>query len=824
VRRGEFVSAVGRRSALLGNEEGQFEAWIYPLKIVRDLHIQFHIDGRVISAADVARTVITRPESSTIVYSDGPFQVRETLFVPIHEPGAIITFDVQTERPLEIKVAFKDDFQLEWPAMLGPSHLNWDSSKPAVFLGSQDRPYAALIGSPTAHDPKLGDGGNDPASQESSFLLGVTKPGTDKRAVCVAASLQGPDDAAEIYDRLLRDTKALTLEAENYYRDYLSRTLNIDVPDRIIQQAYDWARINLLQAMVDNPLLGTGLIAGYGLSGDAQRPGFDWFFGRDALWTALALDSEGDFADVRKELEFLTKYQRADGKIPHEVTQSASLIPWFEDYPYGYASADATALFLIAARDYVERSGDVAFATREWDNIWRAYKFLNSTPDADGFAQNLGVGHGWVESGPLVPVRTEIYQAGLSIEASHATASLARLVGKNETAAALEQTFASDRTRLNRFFWSPEKNIFAFAIDPNGNRVDETTVLPAVPLWFGLLDPPKAREMIARLAAPDLQTDWGMRILSSSSARYAADGYHFGSVWPLFSGWASVGEYRYHRDLAAFLNLRANALLSLDRSPGHVTEVLSGNYYEPLSTSTPQQIWSAAMIVSPLLEGLLGLETNLPAGEIALTPHLPAGWDSLAIKNLHLGGTMLTLQFHRAAREITLEITRTGSGKCTLHFSPALSLRAHVGAVTLNGRGIPYGLEPSDADQHASAGFEVPVGKSTLRMRINDDFQLGIESPLPALGSASEGLRIVSESWAPDRDRLDLDVAGVPGSSYELSLSTASQIASVEGAELNPTDVHAAKLLVRFPPGPRVYAQRRIHLQFMTKRSSRIRH
>jgi glycogen debranching enzyme len=819
IREGEFVSAVGRRAALLGTDDRGFEAWVYPLKIFRELHLRFHIDGRILQAETLARTVITRPESSTIVYSGASFNVRETLFVPIHESGALITFEIQTNRPLEIELAFVPDFQLAWPAEMGPTHLNWDSTKHALLFTSQNHPYAAVVGSLKAREAKSE---NDNGSElgERSLFLGVTTHGAETKILCIAASLRDRTDAAKTYDRLISSTKALTREAANFYRDYLHHTLNIAVPDAEIQQAYDWARINLLQAVVDNPLVGTGLIAGYGLSGEAQRPGFDWFFGRDALWTSLALDAQGDFTDTRTALEFLAKYQRADGKISHEVPQSASLVPWFEDYPYGYASADATPLYLIVMNDYVQRSGDLPFASREWESIWRAYQFMNSTLDVNGFAQNSGVGHGWVESGPLLPVRTEIYQAALGIEAARAMSSLARLLGKNELVTALEQTFERERTRLNQLFWSQEEKIFAFALDSNDHRVDETTVLPTVPMWFGLLDRQKATETLARLAAPDLQTDWGMRILSSSSPKYAGDGYHFGSVWPLFTGWASVGEYRYHRQSPAYLNLRANALLALDGSPGHITEVLNGNSYKPLSTSTPQQIWSAAMIVSPLLRGLFGLETSAVAGEISLTPHIPADWTSFAINDLHVGSSSLTLRFHKNANELSLETTSTGSGKCTMDFSPALSLRANVTAVRLNGRAVPYQIETNDADQHISVHFEVPLGKSTLHLRLNDDFELSYVSHLPAPGSTSQGLRILFQSWTPERDRLDMDVAGVPGNTYELSLSNVGEVISADGAELNTSNPHAARLLVRFPARPDAYTQRRVILRFAPKRQS----
>ena len=88
-----------------------------------------------------------------------------------------------------------------------------------------------------------------------------------------------------------------------------------------------------------------------------------------------------------------------------------------EELAAAYASADATPLFIIAMNDYVTASGDAAFAREHWDNAWRAYQFLKSTYNANGLPRNFGVGHGWVEGGPLLPVETESYQSGLGAAA-----------------------------------------------------------------------------------------------------------------------------------------------------------------------------------------------------------------------------------------------------------------------------------------------------------------------------------------------------------------------------------------------------------------------
>ena len=783
VRPWEFLSAVGTRAGLLGNEAGRMEAWVYPLKIFRDFHLKFHVEGKTLAADSLARTLVTRPESSTIFYAGDTFSVRETFFAPVREPGAVILLEVETESPLEIEVAFHRDFQLEWPAALGATYIGWDSGLKAFALGEEQRKFAAIVGSPTAENAEEEFQTNYAESQENSFRLGTIAKGKASQVIVIAGSMTGRADAESAYRRLTSGYGVMLRESAQYYRDYLGQTVSVELPDKQLQKAYDWSRVSLVQGMVTNPFLGTGLVAGYRTSGESQRPGFAWYFGRDSFWTSFALNAAGDFANTKTALEFVSKFQREDGKIPHEISQGANFVDWFKGYPYPYASADATPLYIIAVNDYVVNSGDTAFAKQKWTSLWKAYQFLKSTYDARGLPQNQGVGHGWVEGGPLLPVKSEFYQSGLGAEALRAIANLARFAGQADSVAVLENEFAKQWPLVNDSFWIAEKKRFAFALDKNDKQVDEPTVLTTVPMWFGLPSVETGISTIRQLADADHQTDWGMRIISNRSAVFSGGGYHYGSVWPLFTGWASVAEYRYHQEFPAYENLRANALLALDGSLGHVTEVLSGDYYQPLATSSPHQIWSAAMVVSPLLKGMFGLEKDATNKTLTFAPHVPANWTDFKINNVRVGDSVVNLNYQKTLDEITLEVTRTG-GECSLDFEPSLANTALVGRVSVNGRPSTYDQRMLAEHHHLRIKVALKEGKNVVHIPVANDFGVSYAFRLPQLGSASSDLRILSVNMEDVTAPMELITAGRAGATYDLAVWNPSMIESVRGAEL----------------------------------------
>jgi glycogen debranching enzyme len=811
----QFLDAVGPHSGILGREDGSFEAWIYPLKLLRDFHLSFHVRSHIVSGDTLPRTVTVRPESASIRYVYDSFSVCETWFTPLHATGAVIILQLESSEPVAIGATFTPDVAWMWPAGMGAGYSDWDSNLHAFNFGEEEHRFYAIAGSPNATDIQQAYNTNYSSATTDTFQFGPAVKGSVTYQFVLAASFKDKTEATDVYHKLLTQYPQLQQEAREYYQHYLESTVALSLPDAALQTAYDWSRISQLQGLVDDSFAGEGLIAGYDVSGANHRPGFSWFFGRDSMWTALALDSVGDFQTTRAALEFLAKYQGEDGRIPHEIPQTVSLVPWFKLYPYGFASADATPLYIIGTADYVRASGDVAFARTNWDSLWRAYQWLRSTFAVNGLPQNFHVGHGWIEGGPLLPVSSELYQTGVAVEAEQSLAALARLLQKPE-ADTLAQEATALQARMETSFWSPDKNIYSYALNVDGHRLDRASVLGTVPMWFGLLDHQRGGQFLNELAGSRHQADWGMRIIAEDDPLYDPTGYHFGSVWPLFTGWASVAEYRYHRSLPAYANLRANAQLVFDGSLGRATEVLSGRYYTPVATSSSHQIWSSAMIVGPLLRGMMGLTVDAPNSTVWFEPHVPTDWTDFAIRNLATGAASeadsLTLSYHRGNGDITLDVTRRGIHQIKLEFLPSFSLRAHVMSAEIDGKPTSFkAVDPAnEVDQHIALIVPVTREHTVVHITLRDEFGIVYPYEAPANGAVSANLRFISEHWNAAHDRLELQVAGRAGAKYSIPLTGTLTGVTVSGGELMRN-----VLQVSFPPEPSgTYTTKGMIIQF----------
>jgi len=230
------------------------------------------------------------------------------------------------------------------------------------------------------------------------------------------------------------------------------------------------------------------------------------------------------------------------------------------------------------------------------------------------------------------------------------------------------------------------------------------------------------------------------------------------------------------------------------------------------------------MVVSPLLRGMFGLSSDAKNAKITFAPHLPADWSSLRIGNLRVGENRVQLTYTKTAEGIFLEAGRTsGATECTVEFRPAVSLRATVNRVELNGKPLPFRMEANDQDQHVIVSFPVGEGQKLLRIFVLNDFAVSAASPLPPLGSQSRSLRILSETWSSARDQLTLDLSGASSGRYELKVWNPSQIQSVEGAELkkNPDNSTIALRIPNSDSEPYVHAKVVFHFASVKSKGER---
>ncbi|HWQ35710.1 MAG TPA: GH116 family glycosyl hydrolase [Blastocatellia bacterium] len=856
---GSFFDVVGRRAAAFGYENRAMEAWVYPLKLVDDFQLSFKLEGYPLAfeGRDIQARINVRPEATTFTCSHAAFTVRETIFAPVDEPGLVILLDVQTVLPLQIIGSFRPALKLMWPAGLMTGNVDYAKRENAYYLVEESNRYVGVIGSPAAKDISVMPYQEEPRDVPTRFVIDVPVETlrTSFIPIVMAGSIEGRARAREIYQRLLGHVQQLYENNVAYYKKLESETLSVATPDDRLNKAFAWAKVGVDKGLATSPHLGTGLIAGFRTSGNSERPGFAWFFGRDALWSSFAINSYGDFAATRTALEFLKKVQRADGKIPHEISQAAGLINWFSDYVYPWASADATPLYIIGHADYLRWSGDREFIKASWDSIVKAYRFAASTDtDGNGLIENTRFGHGWVEGGRLYPPHEEIYQQGVWVEALRSIAEMSEAINADAQLAAEARSRAETvQKKIEETYWIEAQKFYAFATNlPRSEEsdderdeknpavktrmkelresrlMDEVTVLPAVPMWWRVLDDRRADQMLDRIGSAEISADWGARILSDQSRIYDPLSYHYGSVWPLFTGWASMAAYKYHRAHIGYDYLMANALLTYDNALGYVTELLSGEFNQAFGRSSHHQVWSCAMVVTPLVRGMLGLEADAVHHRLTFAPQLPADWQNVSVKNYRMGQSSFDLTLERftpvtrAAKaappgtqltKLTISRTGTASEPATeLLFAPAFAADAEIRRVSVNGKDAKFDVINTASIRLCQIRLNVSRTE-TVEIEYLPGTEVFFDRPAAKVGDTSRGLKLIST--ATDANEFRINLEGLSEATYEVRVRSHRPLSRAVNAEMSPAGDGTMRLRVVMPRAERGgYVRQTIRVEF----------
>ena len=809
-----YFDKVGRKFAVIGVESGSFEAWAYPLKLLRNFEFSFLIGSSTqpIAGKDIVRFVSVTPAATTLTYAFQSFTVKATYIAAVDEPGALILLAVDTTEPLTVVCSFLPVLQPMWPAGLGGQYASWDGKLKAYIISEPTRKNHGLVGSPAAegisYTPAhmLSDTPN-----QFKILVGDKNATRGKFVPIVLAGGKGRrEDIRKSYEKLVQNPEAVYRAAVSHYDRLRQETLRIATPEAKLNTAFEWAKVAYDNLIVDNPDLGRGLVAGLGTSGTGGRPGFGWFFSGDAYMNSLSLNSYGAFPEVRNALLFTQKWQRDDGKMAHELSQAAGYLNWFKDYPYGYIHGETTPFYIAACYDYLRASGDVDFVKQSWPSLNKAYAWcLTTDADGDGLMDNGKAGLGALEFGALTGIRTDIYLASSWVRAAFGMEKLAQAAGDSSMARTAHEHYLKARKVLDSKFWDEEKGQYAYAFNADGKLVKELTPWSAVPLVWDQGDPGRSLATLARINGADLTTDWGVRMLSTGSPLFEPLNYNYGAVWPFLTGWVATALYKHNYGLQGYEMLTAAVRHTFDNALGYITELFSGEQNIWPQEGVCHQGFSSSGVVFPLVRGLLGLEGDAPAGEVRFEPRFPADWADVAVDNWKVGEDVFALRYRRSESGVRLDISRRTNAPCKFIFTPSFGLGTVVLGVAVNGRSLKSEILAPAGAQAVFPRIEASLGRNdVIEIRLDQAPELLPPANPSKTGDTSRGLRLIRSDF---RDgRLTTVVEGLSDREYELKVTHSDRIRSVSGAKLE-----GGSLRVAIPSGaPSAYVRHEIVLSY----------
>src|ERR1035438_1352046 len=140
-------TVAGERGVVLGHQDGTFEAWILPVKLLSHLTIEANVEGYTvpIDVNQPAAQIEVRPDRTTLTYSHIGFTIRQIMFSPNAPPagsgaqtGPMVLFEFDCVRPTDFTFRFTPELRWMWPERNeGVPGVEWVSGNPGGGAGAQ---------------------------------------------------------------------------------------------------------------------------------------------------------------------------------------------------------------------------------------------------------------------------------------------------------------------------------------------------------------------------------------------------------------------------------------------------------------------------------------------------------------------------------------------------------------------------------------------------------------------------------------------------------------------------------------------------------------
>src|SRR5260370_42611824 len=171
--------------------------------------------------------------------------------------------------------------------------------------------------------------------------------------------------------------------------------------------------------------------------------------------------------------------------------------------------------------------------------------------------------------------------------------------------------------RFDASFWCPELGTYALALDGEKEPCRVRSSNAGQMLFTGIAKPDRAIEVEDGRLRPQFFSEWGIRTIDNTEARYNPMSYHNGSIWSHDNALIALGLARYGLkrsvervfkglfDAATYMEMRRlpELFCGFQRGRGRGPTLYPG--------ACPPQGWASAPPF-PLIDAALGLQSEPP--------------------------------------------------------------------------------------------------------------------------------------------------------------------------------------------------------------------
>lgn len=630
-------------------------------------------------------------------------KITRSQYAPEGKRGAVIIyrFTNTSESTKEIGVDFvvKSDISPVWYSkengiLDGLDSLVWNDQK-QLFVGKDTaNPWYAVWGSShstashsiNCESPAETKGLGTAASLNN--ILTLPAGGTETIRYFICGSTESADDAIAVYSELAQNEASLLAQKKEIYNALLERS-QIELPDKKLEETYNWVKINTQWLVSELPSIGRFLGAG--------AIEYPWLFGCDNSYALQGVLASGDFELAKSTLRILkqvSEKSNGNGRIIHEMSSNG--------FVGHQGNTQETAHYIVAVWKAFLWTGDIDFLKELYPYIKLGIQWL--TVEMDTNRNLFPEGYGIME---VKGLNAELIDVAVYTEqALEAAAQMATVLNEKELAASYQTQADVLKEKINTAFWDEEESSYCDffgtreqAISTVQGAIDQIKMLEAgeenIAFYNHLLNrftklPAKQERgwftnknwvINTPMETGIAPHDKAIRNLNKIRAEHCGEYGPFLSavekdrMMTIATGVQAMSEARYGRTDEAlwYLNCIAN---TLHRTlPGSINEMMP-------DYGCPVQAWTIYSIATPIITHFFGISPNAYQQQVTLEPHLPSGWDHMKVGRLPIGDNLFSFEIAKGEQETTYTIASQNAGWTYTLLLPAISGTTY----TINGK------------------------------------------------------------------------------------------------------------------------------------------